>query len=191
MNPAVKKDLAPTLSEPAPILGESIALGPSRVVAFDGPDVVVELSEGVRRTARLAMAFPYRPVIGDLLLVIAERGREEAYVIGVLAPAGVTALEFSGDVKVRAVGGTLELSGDQGVRIEGGSLDVTVRDVKVVAQKLVHSCSTIFQRARELFTVEAKHVHQLADEDFLSRSKAATVVAEEKVMFNGNQIHLG
>jgi len=187
--------VAPISQSPAsaalPVLGESIALGPSRVVAFDGAEVVVEVSEGVTRNAKLAMAFPYRPAIGDLLLVIAERGREEAYVIGVIAPIGTTALEFSGDVKVRAVGGTLNLTGDQGVRIEGGSLDVSVREVKVVAQRLVQSCSSIYQRAKDLFTVEAKEVHQLVEENFLSRSKAATVVAEEKVVFNGKQIHLG
>lgn len=174
-----------------PVLGESIALGPSRVVAFEGPDVVVEISEGVTRTAKLAMAFPYRPVIGDLLLVIAERGQPEAYVIGVLAPSGRTSLEFTGDVDVRAVGGSLRLAGDRGVQIEAPSLDVAAREVRVVAQKLVQSCSSILQRAKDLFTVEAKEVHQLVEGDLLSRSKSATLVAEEKVVFNGKQIHLG
>lgn len=165
-------------------------LGPGHVVEFDGPRVVCELRDGARVAAELAMPIAYQPMIGDVLLVITQES-DEAYVIGVLSGQGRAKLELQGDVDVRAVGGTLRLSGDQGVHIEGPELDVVVDRYKVVANRMVQKCATLYQRARELFTLEARDAHQLVERDFLARSKSATVVAEEKVVVNGNQIHLG
>lgn len=165
-------------------------LGPGQVVAFDGARVVVELRDGARTSADFALPVAYEPVLGDMLLVITQEV-DEAWIIGVLSGAGRSKLELRGDVDVRAVGGRLRLSGDAGVSVEGPEFDVTVDRYRVVARSLVQRASTILQRARELFTLEAKEAHQLVEGELVARSKGATLVAEEKVVLNGKQIHLG
>ncbi|MFO0550572.1 MAG: DUF3540 domain-containing protein [Polyangiaceae bacterium] len=165
-------------------------LGPGQVVEFDGPRVVCELRDQSRVSAELAMPIAYQPCVGDVLLVITQE-TDEAYVIGVLSGQGRSKIELAGDVDVRAVGGKLRLSGDNGVSVEGPELDVVVDRYKLAAQSVVQRCATLYQRARELFTLEARDAHQLVERDFVARSNSATLVAEEKVVVNGNQVHLG
>lgn len=169
-------------------------LGSGCVTAFEGPDVVVALDDGREVDAEMALAFPYRPVIGDALLVI---GREEEgkvaqyFVIGVLHGRGRAVLEMQGDVDLRAVGGRLTLAGDEGVSLRGRDLDVLVDKVHVVADSVAHKCTTMFQRVRKLFATHAGASQQQIDGDMATQAKTATIVTEEKILLNGKQIHLG
>ncbi|AGP41659.1 hypothetical protein BE04_30800 [Sorangium cellulosum] len=49
-------------------------LGPAHVLEARGHAVVIELPEGERAEATMALAIPYAPAVGDVLLVIG-RGR--------------------------------------------------------------------------------------------------------------------
>jgi hypothetical protein len=168
-------------------------LGPATVFAFDGPDVTVRLSNGDDARAQLALAYPYRPAIGDVLLVIGQRDAAETahYVIGVLQGSGRAALHMQGDVELCAVDGELTLRGDRGVALRGPELDVTVGRMQVLSDKLVNKCDTIYQRARKLYSLVAKDSQQLVQGEMVARAKNASVVTEEKMSFNGKQIHLG
>src|SRR4051812_14422405 len=85
-------------------------LGAGRVTAVGAGSLTVELEDGAEVEATMALAFPYRAAMGDVLLVIGRRDRsvsaegrtartsDRHYVIGVLAGKGETDLRFTGDV---------------------------------------------------------------------------------------------
>ncbi|EYF08300.1 DUF3540 domain-containing protein [Chondromyces apiculatus] len=139
--------------------------------------------------ARMAMAFLYEPVAGDVLLVIG-RGRHH-YAIGVLSGTGKASLAFPGDVELRAEGGTLRLAGDRGVAIAGPALDVAVDRLGILAGDVVSKCTSLYQRVSALLSVRAGQSHTLVDDTAFTRAKSATLHTEETVTVNGKQIHLG
>ena len=65
-----------------------VRLGSAVIIDAVGERVTVAF-EGASVTARLALAFAYTPLPGDLVLVIVQ---EEAYVIGILSGRGTTSL---------------------------------------------------------------------------------------------------
>src|SRR5262245_54816146 len=71
----------------------AVFLGPARVLAEDGKTgrVQVALPDGDEVWARLALAVPYHPAVGDEVLVICQE-MPDAYVIGVLRGHGTTTL---------------------------------------------------------------------------------------------------
>jgi hypothetical protein len=175
----------------AGLLAESVVdyLGPATVVDATRADVVIELPGGRRTPARLALASPYEPVEGDVLLVIGGPGA--CYAIGVLEGTGRTVLAVPGDVEVRAVGGSLRLSGDRGVHIEGDSVEVRSSKLQVIAGAVVEKFTTVCQRVSEMLSVRAGQRHTIVDGESLEKSRSATILTEEAMAINGKQIHLG
>jgi hypothetical protein len=151
--------------------------------------VEVTLRGGERVSAQLALAFPYAPVVGDVLLVTGKGG--EHYVIGVLRGAGRTALAIQGDVELRAVGGTLELSGDSGVRLHGPELQIYAGKLRTVAGAVTQQLTSLCQRVTTLLSVHAGQKHTVVDGDSVEKARSATLLTEETVTLNGKQIHLG
>jgi hypothetical protein len=164
-------------------------LGPAPVTAVEAGGVTARLPGGAVVRAELALAFPYRPRVDDVVLVI---GRGEAhYVIGVLQGHGETELAFEGDVSLRAVRGKLHLAGDEGVQVEGRELEVLVGAFKVVAGSMVHKATSAYQRITGLFSVRAGESHTVVDGTATSKAKNGVMLTEEKMTLNGKQIYLG
>ncbi len=176
-------------TERAPFVRDGDYLGPAHVVSASGRDLSLELPSGQVVTATLAVAFPYEPATGDVLLVIA-RG-ESYYGIGVLHGTGRTTLAFPGDVDLRSDGGTVRISGDKGVSIEGPELDVRVGAVRLVADALTQRVASVYQRVTSLLSVHAKERHVVVDESTFTKAKTAAILTEETMSINGKQIHLG
>jgi hypothetical protein len=179
----------------APAAGEY--LGPARVVAVAGGDVMVELpapaappsTGGAPVRAVMALAFPYRPAPGDTLLVI---GREGAYyVIGVLHGAGETVLSFAGGVELRAEGGPLRLASDRAIEMAAPEVTVQAGRMQLFAEAAVEKLGTFYRHVRGLFRARAGESETIVDEGALTRAKSATILTEETVSINGKQIHLG
>lgn len=164
-------------------------LGPADVTEVGAGSVLAVLPGGRAVKAAMALAVPYVPVVGDVLLVI---GKGEAhYVIGVLRGKGKTSLSIKGDVDLHAEDGALRLSGDKGVRIEGPEVGIEAGKLGVIAGALVEHFSTAIRRVKGLLSVQAGDAHTIADGTILSQSKSATILAEEAVSVNGKQVHLG
>lgn len=166
-------------------------LGPATVRRVSGGRVHVELArgDGVEREGRMALAFPYRPVVGDSLLVIA-RG-DALYVIGVLEGSGETALTFRGGVEVRAEGGALRLVSDRVVSIEAADVAVQATRLRIAAESAVEKVGSLVQHVRTLFSLRAKQSEAVIEEGTITRAKTATILTEETMNINGKQIHLG
>lgn len=176
-------------TERAPVARAEDYLGPAHVVSASGRELALELPSGEVVAATLAVAFPYEPATGDVLLVIA-RGASY-YGIGVLHGTGSTRLAFPGDVELRSEGGTLRLSGEKGVAIAGPELDVRVGALRVLADAVTQRFSTVFQRVTTLLSVHAKESHTAVDESAFTKAKNAAILTEETMTINGKQIHLG
>jgi hypothetical protein len=164
-------------------------LGPAEVTAVAPTSVTVDVPGTGELRAELAFALPYAPVVGDLLLVI---GKGEAcYAIGVLRGSGKTSLSLQGDVDLHADGGRLRLSGDQGIELRGPELDVYTGKLRMVADAVLQSFSSVSQRVKSLLHVHAGETHTLVDGGSFAQSKSAAILTEENVTINGKEIHLG
>ncbi len=180
------RDLAP---EAQPARADEY-LGPARAVAVSGARVEVELPDGRRAPAELALAFPYRPAEGDTLLVINRGASTPTYVIGVLQGSGASVFSLPGDVGLHA-GGALHLSGEKGVKVEGREVDLRGEKLRMSFGGVVQAFTSVFQRVTELLSVHAGESQTLVDESIHTQSKSATILTKETVTINGEQIHLG
>jgi hypothetical protein len=164
-------------------------LGPAEVTLARGPTLEVELPGGRRIQPAIALALPYAPVAGDVLLVI---GRGEAYyVIGVIQGQGRIALTFHGDVELSSLDGKVIVAGQRGVELHGPEIDVQAGKLRMVAGAVVQRFTSVCQRVTDLLSVHAGESHALVDGGSFAQSKRAVLQTEETVTINGKEIHLG
>jgi hypothetical protein len=183
-----------TMTQPAKTRSqEAIAratfLGPCEVVAAVASTVRVRMPDGKEEAAELALAFPYKAVKGDLLLVIG--GATGHWVIGVIKGQGKASLEFQGDVELRSIGGKVEIAADKGIEMRSKTIDIGAEKIKVVAEAVTETVTTLFTRVRDMMTVQAGEARQLVRGNWFSQSKRAQVQTEDAIAINGKQIHLG
>jgi hypothetical protein len=182
------RSAAPMIRE-LPALRPDDYLGPGHVVAVWPHQVEVEIRGGERVRAELALSIPYAPERDDVLLVIGKG--EEHYVIGVLHGTGRTALSFQGAVDLRASGGPLTLASDRGVVIQGPELSVHAGKIEVLAGAVVQKLTSLYQHVREALHVRAGQAHTVVDDTSLLTAKNASIITEETMSINGDEIHLG
>jgi hypothetical protein len=172
-----------------PLAAPDDYLGPAEVVEVRGPAVLVEVPDGRQAEATLALALPYAPVPGDVLLVI---GRGEAcYVIGVLRGQGRTSIAVQGDVEIASLEGKVVISGGRGVEVRGPEVELSAGKLRILAGAAVQRFASLVQRVTELWSVHAGEAHTLVDEGSFSQSKRAVIQTDETVTIDGKEIHLG
>lgn len=164
-------------------------LGPAEVTEVTVPELQVRLESGATVRAVMALALPYAPALGDVLLVIGRAERH--YVIGVLAGSGRTSLAFQGDVDVAAIGGALNLSGDRGVSLRGPEVSLEADKLTMFGDALVQKFASVVQRVTSLLRVHAGETQTLVDEASVTQAKSAVIQTEKTVTINGREIHLG
>jgi len=164
-------------------------LGPGHVVAVMPHEVEVLVRGGERARAQMALSIPYEPKVGDVLLVIGKG--DDHYVIGVLQGSGTTSLSFQGAVDLRATGGPLTLSSDAGVVIHGPETEIRTGKLGVYAGRVVEQLGSLYQRVHETLSVRAGKAHTVVDDTSFLTAKNASIVTEETMSINGNEIHLG
>lgn len=180
----------PVLPLPADTPG--LVLGPATVVEEGHPRLLVRLpGEATPRSARIALAVPYRAAEGDEVLVLGRDQDAELFVVGVLVGAGRVELEVPGDVTVRAVGGTLRLEGDRGVELRGAEVRVESRVLSLLAQKVLQKSDEVYQRVRGLLAVHVERAHTTVDESQLTTARSSSLLVEDVATINGKEIHLG
>lgn len=163
-------------------------LGPAKVVQAQAIIVEVELPQGTRAQARLALAYAYEPCVGDELLVIGNA--DGHWVIGVLHGQGPAVLRFPADAEISA-GGTLRMTADRGVEVRAQDFSVTTQKIRMIAAEVAHSFKTLRQRVQELWSVQAGQTHTVVEGSMHSQAKRATILTEEQVAINGKEVHLG
>jgi len=164
-------------------------LGPAEVLDVEAGAVRVAIPGGPIVRAELALALPYLPSAGDLMLVIGRAGAY--YVIGVLHGSGRTELAIPGDIHLRAVGGKLRLEGDQGIELAGPEVEVRAGTLRVVADAVLQHFSSLCQRVTKVLSVHAGESHTVIAGASLTQAKTAAMLTEGTMTLNGKEIHLG
>ena len=164
-------------------------MGPATVTRVDGPRIVAKRSDGLEVEVELALALPYEPAQGDVLLLVG--GREGNYAFGVIHGRGKASFAIEGDIDLHAVGGELRLTGDQGIVMHSPAVEIVSDKMKVFADSAVHKVTSLYQHVRELWSMKAEKAHIAVSDEIHQRSRSATVLTEEVMSFNGKQIHLG
>lgn len=163
-------------------------LGPAALVRAEGSELYVEIASGIEVRAELALAFPYEPLAGDVLLVIGKG--TSFYVIGVLKGHGKSVIAIPGDARIE-VGGALDITAQRGVNVVSPSFEVHTSKLRLVAESAVETFTSALRRVRDLLTVQAGKSHTLVDDTAVTQAKSAAIVTQESVTINGREVHLG
>lgn len=161
-------------------------LGPAKVTGFDGEHVLLESPSGELK-AQLALAYPYRPEPGDVVLVI---GEEEAWVIGVLSGRGVSRLQTPGDLEIEA-GGEVRISARKGVSVDAPEVALRASKMELAAERLFTRCADAYHWVRGVSQWIVGRSRTVADDTVTVRARRIVEFAEDDVKIDAKQIHLG
>jgi hypothetical protein len=163
-------------------------LGPAYVVQTAGNRVHLDLPDD-RRWATLALAFPYEPVPGDLVLAI---GRGEAlYVIGVLRGEGLTSFTAPADLRIRAPHGGIELTAAHGVRIKAPTIKLAAEKLELLATMLFERVAEATRWVENVLHLRAGEVWTRVKGDYDLKAGSVSARASEDVHIDGRKIYLG
>jgi hypothetical protein len=166
--------------------GLSHALGPATVLEVTSGGVLLETPTR-RAWASLALAYPYAPQKGDVVLAIGER---DLYIIGVLASTGETRLEFAGNVRLRA-SGILQLEAGRGISVGAPAVRIRAGRLEVFAHKVVERFFDSVCWVKNTLRVTAGRQRINIDEDSSLRAGRITEIARGDVRLDGKRIKLG
>ena len=152
-------------------------------VAVDGPGRTVELQ------AHIAMFAPFRPRVGDQVVLMTDADR--AYLVGVLTPR--PGLELSArSTTVRAIAGTLGLESAQAITLRGPRLRVLATETLTrTAEHTLETCREATRTVRGLWSVEAGDRDEHITRSLLSRARRATHRVREAFLINGEAVRAG
>ncbi len=160
------------------LIDHATMLGPATVVEIVGNRVRLSRENG-EVWAELALAFPYDPVPGDIVLAI---GEGEAFVIGVLRGRGKSVFRTPGDLELEA-GGRVSIRGSE-VRIEADK-------VETVARSVFERCVNGYRWVKETLQTRAGRMRTVVEGHSTLRAERIVRVAQKDVKIDGEKIHLG
>lgn len=160
------------------VTDQSTMLGPATVVETVG-DRVRLVREGGEAWAELALAFPYDPVPGDVVLAI---GEEEVYIIGVLRGRGRTVFRTPGDLELEAGGR---------ISIRGTELRIETDKVETIARTVFERCLHAYRWVKETLQTRAGRTRTVVDGHCTLRAERIVEIARKDVKIDGEKIHLG
>ena len=168
-------------------LARDLTLGPALVRGVMHGAILIDIDGRLER-AQMALAYPYRPEVGDVILVI---GREDQfYVTGVLSGKGVTRFDFPGDVELMA-GGTLRLASRAGVEVSGERISMRADRLDVAVTTFRQSVSSFYQRVTGTLRTVAGRQRTTVEKESTLHAGRIVRKAQEDVIIDGRQIKLG
>jgi len=153
-------------------------LGPATVTEITGDRVRLSREDG-EAWAHLALAYPYHPEPGDIVLTI---GEEEVYIIGVLVGRGKTVFHAPGDLELSAAG-TVEIKGTE-VRLHADK-------VETVACSVFEKCLNAYRWVKETIHTRAGRTRTVVEGHSSLRAERIVETARKDVKIDGERIHLG
>jgi hypothetical protein len=167
-------------------LGLQHSLGPATVLEVTKSRLRLETPMRIA-WAQLALAYPYSPQRGDVVLAI---GDDDLYVIGVLSSKGQTRLDFSGDVRLRA-SGVLQIEAGQRLALAAPTVSLRAGSLEVLAHKIVERFFDSMRCVRNTLRVVAGRQRIKVEEDSSLRAGSISEIARGDVRLDGKQIKLG
>lgn len=164
----------------------TVYLGPATVQSIRDDRVVLKTPSG-EAEAELALAYPYRPARGDLVLAI---GEDKLYVIGVLRGRGKSSFSVPGDLEIRA-GGTLDLAAERAVTIRSPHVTLRADRLETVARAAFERFVDSYRWVKDLCQVAAGRSRVLVDGAATLNAERIVERARKDVMIDGSRINLG
>jgi hypothetical protein len=161
-------------------------LAPANVLQVNGARVTVLLG-GAEVEATNAVAFPYAPQEGDVVLVISG---EQHYVIGVLQPTGDVQMHFPANLHIHARGGIQFTSGER-VEMQAPNVKVTAGKWEVVARTLSEKVVKAMRWVKELSMLKAGRRTVNVEGTNQEHAGRQIIRASKDVRVNGERIHIG
>ncbi len=161
-------------------------IGPAVVTLVARERVRISLP-GREEWARLALAYPYQPQRGDVVLAL---GGDELFVVGVLEGKGPVRLSFPGDVEISA-GGDLRLRAGRGMELSGPGVVVKTDRFELIARVAFSTVLRAYLRVKEALCVQAGSARTTVDGHYTLRARGINQRADDDVRIDGRQIHLG
>jgi hypothetical protein len=167
-----------------------VHLGPAVVLAVaPAAPLAIRLADGRKVTARPAFALPYHATAGDELLVI---GQGDAfYAIGVLQGRGQHAIDLPGDVRLRALDGTLTLSGDRGIEMETPALAMRASKLDMIVETVSQCLGSVTQFVRDRIAVQAGDSQVVVRESAQQIARNTVILSEDTSTLNAKKIQIG
>lgn len=165
---------------------QSVKPGPATVLRTQGARLRV-LRDGRELEALNALAFPYAPGQGDVVLVI---GEEPAYVIGVLQAQGDMKLQFPANVHMHAKG-AFQFSSGERIELQAPEAKVTAGKWEVVARTLSEKVHNAVRWVKDLASLKAGRRKVSVEGANIERAERHLLKAKKEVRVNGERIHLG
>ena len=169
-------------------LDQSTYLGPVRVRQVAGNRVQLEFPDELP-WASMALAYPYRPSVGDTVLAAGQG--QNWYVIGVLQGIGKTTLMVPGDFEVLAPRGRIRLIAGKGVQLKSAEVKITADKLELVARRVMEQFAEATRWIKGAFQLRASRVRTEVENDYQVKAKRIIERAEGDVRIDGNKIHLG
>lgn len=163
-------------------------LGPALVTAATGAELELQV-EGETVKALNALAMPYMPRVGDIVLAI---GQDDGhYVIGVLQTTGDMRLAFPAGVHFHAPRGRVEFTSGEEIELQAPSVRVQSGKLELVARTISEKFVNAFRCVKELSQLRAGRARTMVDGMNYQRAERQAIRARKDVRVDGNQIHLG
>lgn len=174
-------------------------LEPAEVLEIESAGrITARLRSGARVSARLALSVPYRPTIGDELLIIGN-DPDDLYVIGVLRGSGLSRFTVPGDLTIEAPHGAIRLSAAEEVtirsrkRVEAAAPRVTLRAERLdlLAKQTIQKFMNAYTWVTELLQQKAGRLRSVTDEGYFVKAGRAHIRTKDNCVINAKTIHLG
>lgn len=136
-----------------------------------------------------ALAFPYQPMVGDVVLAAGRAG--QWYVIGVLKGGGATTLLVPGDLTLAAPHGQIKIAAAQGVEIRGPKIKLRAGRLDLIANSLSQRFQRATQWVKETLQVRVGRLRTRVDSSLDVSAERIRQRAKDDVKIDGKTIHLG
>jgi hypothetical protein len=165
-------------------------LGPAIVSRAAGRRVQLRRDgQEAEEWADLALAFPYQPAPGDVVLVVAQE--ERVYVIGVLQGRGPSVLAFPGDVTLSAPTGAIHLDSGKGVTMSAPTVEMRAETIELEAVTLTQRVESAFQWVKDLLQVRSGRSRTVVDGTSHQLAQRTFIRSEKETKVDGEKIYLG
>jgi hypothetical protein len=161
--------------------------GPASLRSAMGTTLIVEVDKSLR-CARLALAYPYRAQIDDVVLVL---GHQEAlYVLGVIDGKGATQLDFPGNVELRAAG-HLRIQARAGFELDSTRIVMRANRLDIAVRTVRESVTNLYRRVQgTIRTVAGRERTTIEGQSTLHAGRIVRKSTDD-VVVDGRQIKLG
>jgi len=170
------------------MLDHSTYLGPARVHRVAGNRIQLEFPDELP-WATLALAYPYEPASGDVVLAVGQG--QNWFVIGIIQGSGKTRFVVPGDFEVLAPRGHIHLLGGKGIHLKSPEVKITAGTLRLVAKRILERFTDATRWVKNTWHLRSGRVRLEAEGDYRVKAKRIIERAEKDVKIDGEKIHLG